>query len=325
MSLFSWFTTKKKKVEKHVPPVSSGLSRMDSTKPYVGERPAGPAVAPGQPANRKHERMARRELLYTVVREAMVRAGVLSSSYKFKVLSLDQRGRQFLVMVDLSQGAGNDTVRLAEIEALIAQAAKSRHDILVSAVYWRSIEHVAVGDPLARPAAARGSNSRPSPLSPQGTDSSPVPLLETVSQPAELMVPPERHSGPGKFDPLGEDEVAAFQRALSAGLTVKEAAAKPIPAHNDAFARTQVLPRREEAALHPSVAPKQPAVAAAAAGAAVAVAHAASSGAGARGFDGSAKHGPQSYTLLTGFEDTEMPEEANAGSNLSATQYGDLN
>ena len=60
--------------------------------------------------------MARRELLYGVVREAMVRAGVLSSSYKFKVLSLDARGRQFLVMVDLSHGAGGETGRLAEIE-----------------------------------------------------------------------------------------------------------------------------------------------------------------------------------------------------------------
>jgi hypothetical protein len=46
--------------------------------------------------------MERREMLYAVVREAMVRAGVLSSTYKFKVLSLDPRGRQFMVMVDLA-------------------------------------------------------------------------------------------------------------------------------------------------------------------------------------------------------------------------------
>ena len=114
-------------------PPSSGLSRLDSTRPYAGARP--PQAAPGQPANRKHERMARRELLYTVVREAMVRAGVLSSSYKFKVLSLDPRGRQFMVMVDLAQGAGSDTNRLAEIEKAVAQSAKARYDIMVSAVY----------------------------------------------------------------------------------------------------------------------------------------------------------------------------------------------
>ena len=45
----------------------------------------------------------------------------------------------------------------------------------------------------------------------------------------------------------------------------------------------------------------------------------------ARDFDGTAKHGPQSYTLLTGFEDTEMPEtEQPTSAALSATQYGDL-
>ena len=78
--------------------------------PLAAWTPPAPAIAlpfgaapPPNPANRKHERMARRELLYAVVREAMVRAGVLSSSYKFKVLSLDPRGRQFLVMVDLAQ------------------------------------------------------------------------------------------------------------------------------------------------------------------------------------------------------------------------------
>src|SRR3954465_13526123 len=133
---------------------SSGLSRMEPTRP-VARRPHPPQKEVGQsnaqPANRKNERMARRELLYTVVRESMMRAGVLSASYKFKVLSLDGRGRQFLVMVDLARNQGAETSRLAEIEALIAQAAKSRHDIVVTAVYWRLNEHVAVGDPGSRP------------------------------------------------------------------------------------------------------------------------------------------------------------------------------
>ncbi len=60
---------------------------------------------------------------------------------------------------------------------------------------------------------------------------------------------------------------------------------------------------------------------AAAAAAAVGVQH----GASARTFDGSAKHGPQSYTLLTGFEDTELPDpEQRTPPVLSGTQYGDL-
>ena len=134
MSLFDWFAPRKKIDAQASLMPSSGLSRLDSTRPVNAPRHTGTA----QPANRKHERMARRELLYAVVREAMVRAGVLSSTYKFKVLSLDARGRQFLVMVDLAQGAGSNTARLAEIEAMVAQSAKARYDILVSAVYWRA-------------------------------------------------------------------------------------------------------------------------------------------------------------------------------------------
>jgi hypothetical protein len=272
MSFLSWLSPKKKPARAaSTGPASSGLSRMESTKPFSASRQAS-AEANAKPANRKNERMARRELLYNVVREAMVRAGVLSSSYKFKVLSLDPRGRQFLVMVDLAQGAGAETVRLAEIEAAIAQQAKARYDILVSAVYWRSADHVAVGDPTQRPVSI----SRPAPLEPH-RDLAPA-VQEHVSQPAELTpAPVERPQSNGRYEPLHPEEVAAFKRALSAGSTA--------------------------AAAHAAAQAAVPA--------------------SARTFDGSAKHGPQSYTLLTGFEDTEMPDAPPAAA-LSATQYGDL-
>ena len=38
----------------------------------------------------------------------------------------------------------------------------------------------------------------------------------------------------------------------------------------------------------------------------------------------STRSGPHSYTLLTGFEDTEMPDAPVSAPALSATQYGDL-
>jgi hypothetical protein len=222
MSLFDWFASKKKiEAQASVMP-SSGLSRMDSTRPFNAPRHAGTA----QPANRKQERMARRELLYAVVREAMVRAGVLSSTYKFKVLSLDARGRQFLVMVDLAVSAGSDTARLAEIEVMVAQSAKTRYDILVTAVYWRLNDHVAVGDPAPRAVAAqqqqhlqahaqaraaRSLSSRPAPL-----ESGPVPLAEHVSRPAELH---PLASGPSP------EEVIAFTRVLAASVKGEKALA----------------------------------------------------------------------------------------------------
>ncbi|WP_298930644.1 hypothetical protein [uncultured Ramlibacter sp.] len=279
MSLFSWLT-KKKKARNASAPESSGLSRMDATRPVSSKRGAKDAhpANNAQPANRKNERMARRELLYTVVREAMMRSGVLSASYKFKVLSLDARGRQFLVMVDLSREHSGEASRLAEIEALIAQAAKSRYDILVTSVYWRMNEHVAVGVPGARP---RPTSSQPIPLD-SHNDSQPA-VLDSAPSPLS----PAQPRSP--YEPIDADEVAAFKQALAAGIARPAAAAK------------KAASRKPSAEEHQSAA-----------------------GASARAFDGSGKHGPQSYTLLTGFEDTEMPDAETRQPALSGTQYGDL-
>jgi hypothetical protein len=227
---------------------------MDSTKPSPPR--GGQGRHDGQdnarPANRKGERLARRELLYGVVRECMAKSGVLSASYKFKV-------REY----------GSETSGLAEIEAMIAQSAKTRFDIVVTAVYWRMNEHVAVGANTAR--APQAVPSRPAPLISQ-----PAPL---VSQPAPLQAGPGPLSRQGgRYEAIQADEVEAFKQALAAGVSGSAALA-------------------------------------------------AAGGANARSFDGTPVHGPQSYTLLTGFEDTELCEEGAPGARsgpLSATQYGDL-
>jgi hypothetical protein len=115
-------------------------------------------------------------------------------------------------------------------------------------------------------------------------DSQPAPL-ESSPAPLRAAAAPLAASR-SRYDPIQPDEVAAFKAALAAG------------------------------ASHPA------GVAAAAVG--VQVAHPPhGQGASARAFDGSTKHGPQSYTLLTGFEDTEMPDTRAPA--LSGTQYGDLN
>lgn len=208
MSILSWFTRKPASAgARNLDP--SGLLNADATVPLVPGRNGRqmPESAPADhAANRKSERMERRELLYTVVRDAMVRAGVLSASYKFKVLSLDQRGSQFLVMMDLAREFGGDTARLSEIEALIAQTAKSRYDIAVTAVYWRINDHVAVGIPQKAVIA-----SQPTPA-----NSSVAPLLR--SAPAAGVAATAATAGmavrPKPFDPIADDEVAAFKKAL---------------------------------------------------------------------------------------------------------------
>ncbi len=274
MSILSWLFPKKKRVKPVPAPESSGLARMEPTRP-VGRRSQGhdgavPVVNNAQPANRKSERMARRELLYGVVRQAMTRAGVLSSWYKFKVLSLDGRGRQFLIMVDLAREYGTETGRLAEIEAMVAQAAKSRYDIVVTAVYWRMNEHVAVGVPGAQP-HAQPPHSQPMPLVSQPAALEPVPAMAAV---------PARAGG--RFEPIQDDEVAAFKRALAAGV----AASAAVAVAEGSFA----------VATPDGVAPAA----------------------------GTNNHATQNYMLLTGFEDTELPEGGRRAPDLSGTQYGDL-
>ena len=126
MSLLSWLFPKPNRTRPaHSEPASTGTHRK---VPRGGTA----ATAESASARRRADRAARRELLYAVVREAMVRAGVLSASYKFKVLSIDGDGLQYLVMIDLGRDAQAHPSQFPEIEALIAQSARARHDILVS-------------------------------------------------------------------------------------------------------------------------------------------------------------------------------------------------
>lgn len=196
MSLLNWFS--KKPSAPPPPPVlveSSGLSHVDATEPFRSSDKGHTRMSttqPGSAANRKNERLERRELLYSVVREAMIRMGVLSSSYKFKVLSLDSRGRQYLIMMDLARQYMGDPARLAEVETSIAQNAKSRHDILVTAVYWRVNEHVTAG------VTAR--------MAPTPHATVPAPTAKAVPVAPALT----------GYEPLRPEEVAAFKQALAA-------------------------------------------------------------------------------------------------------------
>lgn len=264
MSLINWFSGKSSKDQRVArkplaEPDSSGLTRDDRTRPAAGSRPntqvsSTPAKTAASAGGQKSHRHAKRELLYAAVREAMIRSGVLSGSYKFKVLSLDPRGDQFMVMMDLAQEFGGQTDRLAEIEVMIAQNAKSRYNVRVTAVYWRMTEMVSVG----RPPASQGRSS--------GAVSAPVPLA-AVSEPKPVAVAVAPVAS--RYEPIHADEVAAFQQAL-----VAASAAGPVPV-------------------------------------------------AAKGV--STRSGSRSYTLLTGFEDTEMPDSPVVVPALSATQYGDLN
>lgn len=249
MSFFNWFSGKSREPHK-----SSAAEGQRRANPAGRERSSSPLSVPqrlsaegAMPAEAgKVKRHARREQLYVAIREAMTRAGVLSASYKFKVLSLDQRGNEFIVMLDLAKAFGGQPEQLGEIETLIVQNAKARFEITVPAVYWRMDEVAAVSKPAL-----------------SAHDAVQTAALH-VDAPAAAPAKPAP-----RYEPIQADEVAAFKQALLAA-----------SAHG------------------PAAAPEN----------------------GVK-----VKSGPRSYTLLTGFEDTEMPPEAISSPALSSTQYGDLN
>lgn len=100
---------------------------------------------------RRSDRAARRELLQAVVREALADLGVLSLHYKFKIMSVDQEGTQFVVLVDLSMDFNADTATLAQMEAAIVHRVLSQRKLVVNGVFWRRTEAI-----VRRPASVAG-------------------------------------------------------------------------------------------------------------------------------------------------------------------------
>jgi hypothetical protein len=160
MSFFTWLT-RKSAGSAPIDAQSTGLGQLDATMPISYAATARTKSNLDAPhSKRKVVRLEQRELLYAVVRECMTKSGILSSSYKFKVLSLDSRGKAYLVMVDLPPAHMAHPLRLVEIESLIARHAKAMHDILVTAVYWRVNERANVTAAGAAMTAATSSPSR---------------------------------------------------------------------------------------------------------------------------------------------------------------------
>lgn len=186
------------------------LDNLFSKKPATKAAPvqdAGPTNLPPaeeQAFDRKTQRLERRELLYAVVRESMARVGMLSSSYKYKVLSLDSRGNQYLIMMDLPREMAEHIGQLAEIEHVITQNARQRHHIDVTAVYWRINELAKVATSVLRKPRTE-------------SELAPVPEQRPAveAEPQAPLAPGDRKR---RFEPIRADEVQAFKQAQAAGI-----------------------------------------------------------------------------------------------------------
>lgn len=202
------------------------FSKKPSPKPAAEDSGPAPLTATDdeQAADRKSQRLERRELLYAVVRESMARVGILSSSYKYKVLSLDSRGSQYLIMMDLPKEMTAHVGQLAEIEEIVTQTARTRHRIDVSAVYWRINE-------LAKSPVLRKPRSEPE------VAAKPAPRAEPVLAAARPQ--PGTAGANRRFEPIRPDEVNAFKQALVTGTKGKPPAPAPARGKPTDFAPTE--------------------------------------------------------------------------------------
>ncbi len=197
MSIFSWLFSK---------PVQQPKPAPSAQRQAVAQKnPVSAVAAP----DLKQQRQDRRDHLYSVVRDAMLRNEVLASHYKFKVLSLDGQGRQFLVMVDLLGEQSLPAEQLAGIETMIGITAAQRYALQVKSVYWRqaglaAVSVAAAATPVTVPAAAVVT---------------PAPNKAVVP---DVAAPTPRGRGGVKqqgFEPIGADEVLAFKNAITANPT----------------------------------------------------------------------------------------------------------
>jgi hypothetical protein len=181
MSILTWIRTRSKNGNGRAGANAKGRRSFSQT--------TLPLISP-----RRGRRILRREQLFAIVRESMIRGGVLSTSYEFKVLALDANADSFLVLIELALPAEvMPDEYLLEIERWILLSAKSRLAMDVPSVYWRrkaATEHKG----MALKASVAAQTRRE--------------MMGDTSIPA-----PARSNG-GRPQPVSDEEVAAFRDAL---------------------------------------------------------------------------------------------------------------
>ncbi len=203
MSLLRWLNAKKTE------PGTPGGTRARMRKAF--RETTLPLISP-----RRGRRILRREQLYSVVRESLIRAGVLSTSYEFKVLALDANGDGFLVLIDLALPAeAIPDEYLLEIERWIQTSARSRHSMQIEAVYWRrKATHDQRG--IALKAAVEAQTRRETHAERAADRPTAIPAVERVPQ----------HE---RTQPVARDEVEAFRKALASPAIPKPPSDAPAP------------------------------------------------------------------------------------------------
>lgn len=150
-SFLKWLfrTTEKHEVEARTNP-DAGKNLEKKTFKKSARQEMEECLKTGKNTETSHQeviknKVSQTEHLSEVVRQSFTHSGVLSATYRFKLLLTDREKNQFTVMVDIEKSFDHRAEKLAEIEAKIIQMAEKQYEISVKSVYWR----VSVGEHVA--------------------------------------------------------------------------------------------------------------------------------------------------------------------------------
>lgn len=159
----------------------------------------------------EEERKAfRRELLYRVVKGALLSLEVNSRMYKFKVMNVDSRHHRFVIMIDVTKSfqirKSSSVQSYMDIEQFIKKKAFDRFAIVVDSIYWRVSdtedsflpEHLPASAPVADSGAGDFQSQSQAGLRDEAVHSKPPPIANP-------------------FQTMSEDERRAFVEAIKRG------------------------------------------------------------------------------------------------------------
>lgn len=84
---------------------------------------------------------ARREKISKIVANLLSRSGIEAQHYKLKMLTLDTKGNEYVVMLDLAREHIAFSSSLRQLERHIIKESLDQFNIVVRSVYWQFNSH----------------------------------------------------------------------------------------------------------------------------------------------------------------------------------------
>lgn len=338
MAFMDWLFGKKKD-ELHASNKDSVFSEFASSPKEI-EKLNVAAELQRRNTLRRREREKRRENLFSIVRTCINDNKIFDQGYKFKVLSIDSHGKQFMVLIDLSIASiqNKSPSGLLMLEERITRAAAA-DNISVQAVYWRYFAHSISGKRTTKPAPLGATPpSAPVPLSaPASLSATPAVATGTATATAaagmaaqatttgaqtttaaQTTAPAATAKPAQKFEPtrpFTESEIPsgnAINQKLPPGAELLKE--DEIRAFKNAIAAAKNKEAARKAATPPATTPTP---------AAAPELHTDVSDSGPATLIAPKRHASDEL-MMTGYEDTEQDFDTEDIANLSKTQYGEL-